>query len=65
MKLLTIQQTAEILKVTPQWLYQLARAGNLPIVRLGRNVRVDEGRLRKWLNGGGFTGKGTTSLGSR
>jgi excisionase family DNA binding protein len=46
MRLLTIKETAEILKVTPHWLYKLAREGCFPTVRLGRAVRVDEAALR-------------------
>jgi len=56
-KLITIAETAKRLRVTQQWLYQLARAGTLPVIRLGRAVRVDERRLREWLADGGVTTK--------
>jgi excisionase family DNA binding protein len=38
-----------MLRVTPEYVYRLARAGDLPIVRLGRQLRVDEQLLAEWL----------------
>ena len=49
MKLLTAKETAELLRVRPQWVYQMVRRGQLPSVRLGRQVRVDEDALKAWL----------------
>jgi excisionase family DNA binding protein len=60
MRFLTIKETAEILRVTPQWLYQLARSGTLPTVRLGRHLRVDEARLRRLVDEGGVAAKGAS-----
>ncbi len=53
MKLLTVPEVAEILRVTPQWVYVLARSGVLPAVRVGRFVRIDPAGLRAWIEGGG------------
>jgi len=52
-KLLTIPQVAERLQVSPQRAYEMARAGLLPAVRLGRQVRVSEEALEDWIRKGG------------
>jgi excisionase family DNA binding protein len=49
MKVLTVKETADVLKVKPQWVYRMLRAGGLPFVRLGRQIRIDEESLEKWL----------------
>lgn len=53
MRLLTVRQVAELLSVPQARAYELARAGMLPVVRVGRQVRVDEDALRKWIASGG------------
>ena len=55
MRLLTAKQTAEILQVALPRVYELAREGLVPSVRMGRQVRFDEARLREWLARGGAT----------
>jgi excisionase family DNA binding protein len=55
MRLLTAKQTAEILQVALPRVYELARAGLIPSVRMGRQVRFDEVRLREWIEQGGAT----------
>ena len=52
-KLLRIDQVAEILDVSTGRVYELARAGLFPVVRLGRQVRVDPRSLDEFLQGGG------------
>jgi excisionase family DNA binding protein len=49
MKLLTAKETAELLRVKPQWVYRMIRRGELPGVRLGRQLRVDEDALKAWV----------------
>ena len=53
MRLMTIQEVAEILRVPRSRAYALAREGLIPSVRLGRQVRVDQEALRKWVKDGG------------
>ena len=53
MKLLTIPEVARLLQVRVPRAYQLARDGVVPVVRVGRQVRVDERALHKWITGGG------------
>jgi excisionase family DNA binding protein len=38
--LLTCQQAAKLLAVKTAWVYQAARTGRLPCIRVGRNVRL-------------------------
>jgi len=47
--LITVKEAADLLKVKPQWVYRMLRADALPFVRLGRQVRIDEDSLEKWL----------------
>ena len=52
-KLLTAQEVADLLRVPKARVYDLARQGLLPLVRLGRQVRFEERALREWIAGGG------------
>lgn len=47
--LLTVDETAGLLRMKPQWVYKMVRSGVLPSIRLGRQVRIDEAALTKWL----------------
>jgi excisionase family DNA binding protein len=49
MKVLTVKEAADRLKVKPQWVYRMMQSGDLPFVRLGRLIRIDEDSLEKWL----------------
>jgi excisionase family DNA binding protein len=52
-QLLTIQQVAGRLGVSLQRAYEMARTGILPVVHLGRQLRVEEKRLAAWIGNGG------------
>jgi len=60
MELLTIREVAERLRVSEQRAYELARQEVIPVVRIGRQVRVDAARLVDWIAGGGSTPRGST-----
>ena len=47
--LLTRAEAAELLKVSPRTLYRLSRAGTLPIVRVGRQVRIHPDDLARFI----------------
>jgi excisionase family DNA binding protein len=49
MKLLTVKEAADLLKVKPQWVYRMLRSDGLPFLRLGRQIRIDEDSLENWL----------------
>ena len=42
----TVRETAEILQLTDDKIYDLIHTGHLPFVRVGRQYRI--GRLRLW-----------------
>lgn len=50
---LTIQEAAEILRVTPERVYELCRQGLIPHIRLGRQVRISKSKFEAWMNDGG------------
>lgn len=52
-KLLRMEEVAEILDVSLGRAYELARLGLLPVVKLGRQLRVDGGKLTAWIEQGG------------
>ncbi|MBT2690984.1 helix-turn-helix domain-containing protein [Bacillus sp. ISL-47] len=51
--LLTVPEVAKILSVSSERAYSLARRGILPTVKIGRQIRVDEGKLNDWIDKGG------------
>ena len=53
MRLLNAKKLAEVLEVSQARAYGLMRDGILPVVHLGRQVRVDEDALREFIAGGG------------
>lgn len=53
MRLLTAKQVAEILQVALPRVYELAREGALPSVRMGRQIRFYESKLMEWIEQGG------------
>jgi excisionase family DNA binding protein len=55
MRLLTAKQTAELLQVTLPRVYELARSGLIPCVRMGRQLRFPESKLIEWIEHGGST----------
>ncbi len=53
MECLTVAQVSKIFQVPALRVYELIRQGRLPVVRLGRQVRVQDEALRRWMDGGG------------
>ncbi len=51
--LLTAKEVAALLRVPTLRVYELARAGAIPCVRIRRQVRFPEDRLREWIARGG------------
>jgi excisionase family DNA binding protein len=52
-QLLTAEEAAKVLNVSLPRLYELARTGTIPVVRLGRQVRIPGGLLEAWIVDGG------------
>jgi excisionase family DNA binding protein len=53
LELLTLEQTAKVLRVKYARAAELARDGVIPVVRLGRQIRVDPERLSNFISRGG------------
>lgn len=51
--LISAEEAATILGVSPSRFYALARGGIVPVVHLGRQVRVDPEALERWIQEGG------------
>jgi excisionase family DNA binding protein len=49
-RLLTVDDVAERLSVTKDWVWAQVRAGHIPHVRLGRYRRFREDALERWLD---------------
>jgi excisionase family DNA binding protein len=49
-RLLTVDDVAERLGVTKDWVWAQARAGHIPHVQLGRYRRFREEALEEWLD---------------
>lgn len=47
--LLTIHQTARTLCLSRAKIYKLIRAGDLPVVRIDRAIRVSQSSLQRWI----------------
>ncbi|MBZ5626116.1 MAG: helix-turn-helix domain-containing protein [Acidobacteriia bacterium] len=54
--LLRIPSVARLLSVSEASTRRLIRAGVIPSIRVGRQIRVDEEVLREWMNRGGAGG---------
>lgn len=48
-EILTVSEVAQYLRVNPQTVYRKARAGELPVVRIGRAIRFRKSELDEWL----------------
>jgi excisionase family DNA binding protein len=49
--LLRPDQAAELLSVKTSWVYDAARTGKLPCLRVGRHIRFTRTMLEDWLAG--------------
>ena len=49
--LLTPRQVADYLKLSKSKVYYLIQRRQIPHIKIGRNVRVKESALEKWLEG--------------
>lgn len=52
-KLQTIEWASEIIGIPKTSCYAMARQGILPVVKVGRQYRVDPEALREWVRKGG------------
>jgi excisionase family DNA binding protein len=62
MRLVQAKRASEVLSVSLARLYELARLGVIPVVRLGpRQIRFDEDALTEWVKNGGLAVEGNGS----
>ena len=54
-RLTTADKVAEAFGTTTARIYEAARLGLIPCVRIGRQVRFDEDALNEWIARGGST----------
>ncbi len=47
--LLTVPETAKLLRISRNLAYELVARGELPAVRLGRVIRIPRGALDDWV----------------
>lgn len=57
MQLKNAEQVAEQLQVSRFRIYEMARLGLIPSVRLGRQIRFDPRIIDEWIARGGSSGK--------
>ena len=50
-RFLTVQEVAELMRVSTMTVYRLIKAGDLPAVRVGRSFRVPEQAVHDYLSG--------------
>jgi excisionase family DNA binding protein len=48
--LLTAEEVADLLRVTPAWVYAATRRHRIPHIRLGRYVRYRRDALAAWMD---------------
>ncbi len=49
--LLTLEETARFLRLSPHTLYKMAASGRIPALKAGRQWRFSKGDLQEWLKG--------------
>lgn len=50
-KYLKVTEVAEFLRIGRTRAYELVSSGEIPSVRIGRNIRVSRKELERWLEG--------------
>ncbi len=51
-KLLTVNEVAKILRVSNMTVYRLVKGKQIPAIRVGKNYRIKESDVEKYLNRG-------------
>jgi excisionase family DNA binding protein len=49
-KIMTIPQVAAVLQISKAKIYMMVKRGQIPYIRIFRNVRIRESELNKWLD---------------
>ncbi len=59
--LLTVQEAAALLRVSRNAAYDLVARGELPAIRLGRQIRISRALIEGWVSGHGPSGEAVTA----
>lgn len=51
-KLLTVNEVANILRVSNMTVYRLVKSGQIPAIRVGKNYRIKESDVNEYLSRG-------------
>lgn len=51
-RLLTVNEVADILRVSNMTVYRLIKGGQIPAIRVGKNYRIKEADVNKYLTRG-------------
>ncbi|MGQ9475779.1 MAG: helix-turn-helix domain-containing protein [Actinomycetota bacterium] len=51
-KLLTVNEVANILRVSNMTVYRLVKSGQIPAIRVGKNYRIKESDVNEYLSKG-------------
>ncbi|MBC7229106.1 MAG: helix-turn-helix domain-containing protein [Actinobacteria bacterium] len=62
-KLLTVNEVANILRVSNMTVYRLVKGGQIPAIRVGKNYRIKESDVNDYLNRGSQKVSGTDTGG--
>ncbi|NPV59551.1 MAG: helix-turn-helix domain-containing protein [Actinobacteria bacterium] len=62
-KLLTVNEVANILRVSNMTVYRLVKGGQIPAIRVGKNYRIKESDVNDYLNRGSQRTGGTDTGG--
>ena len=62
-ELLTAQEAAELLKVKKATVYEMVKRGEIPAVKIGKQVRIDRNDLKKVLQPAAVKEKQAATLG--
>ena len=49
-KIYTVPEVAEYLQISRSKMYSWVQMGKIPHIRIGRNIRIRESDLKKWLD---------------
>jgi excisionase family DNA binding protein len=53
LRTLSVQEAASMLGISRRAMYELADRDGVPVIRIGRRIRIVERALVEWANGGG------------
>jgi len=53
MKVMTVNEVATLMRVSPATIYKMVRSGKLPAFRVGSDYRFDADAIDRWCKAGG------------